>query len=86
MFSIKGTIKQDGKEIKSIVMPCGSSEEIIEKLKEVQVETNEFLTDLILKSSKNGSSGDVKEDTEEDDDDEEESDSNEPDLKVPKLS
>lgn len=85
MFSIKGTIKQDGKEMKSIVIPCGSSEEIIEKLKQVQVETNEFLTDVILKSNKNGNSGDVKEDTEEDDADED-SDSNEPDLKVPKLN
>jgi hypothetical protein len=84
MFSIIGTIKQDGKEIKNIVLPCASNQEIIEKLKEVQVETNEFLTDIILKANKNGSGDNIQEDTEEDD--EEDSDSNEPDLKIPKLT
>ena len=79
-------ISQDGKMIKS--MEVGVSHEsglgdLIDKLRQVQGDTNEYLTQLISENGNSvGDQGDEEEDDAEDDSDEEIVG---PDNKVPKL-
>ena len=81
--SLSVGISQSGTQIKSCEISVNTSDlsDLIEKLRQVQRDTNEFLTELI---SDNGVSDAADG---EEDDDEEDSDENteEPEVKVPKL-
>jgi len=81
--SVVVNVSQAGKEIKNIELSVADADlgNIMEKLRQAQAETNQFLTELI---SENGSDD---KDIDNEDDEEEDSDSEvvEPENKVPKL-
>jgi len=84
MAQLSGTISQSGKEIHKIELSVDSSEDLgslVSQLRELQKNTNEFLTGLI-----NGDSSENNGDMLDGDDDGESDDEvDEPENKVPKL-
>jgi len=81
--SVVVNVSQAGKQIKNVELSVADADlgNIMEKLRQAQAETNQFLTELI---SENGSDD---KDIDNEDDEEEDSDSEvvEPENKVPKL-
>ena len=80
--SVSVNISQSGTQIKTCEISVNTADlgDLIEKLRHVQRDTNEFLTELI---SDNGVNDAV--DDEEDEDGDSDENSDEPEVKVPKL-